>query len=138
MGSRTKVADKLIPLNLCLILVNFIIKCDSRFSYLFTVLGKSIRFRAATNAGAASKGVGRKFFGRGATEKKQDRKIELLSLSLLYQYHVWKSRWATTPLPPHCWRPWQLEPHQVGMGLTLSRLIVKIAFKTKVNLWLFH
>jgi len=32
--------------------------------------------------------------------KKQDRKIAPLSLPLLYQYHVWKSKGATAPLPP--------------------------------------
>jgi len=44
-----------------------------------------------------SKGVGRK--GEGGNEKKQDRKIAPLIFSLLYQYHVWKSRRAR-PLPP--------------------------------------
>jgi len=51
-------------------------------------------------------------FQRGSTEKrpknsKIDRKIVLLSLYLLYLYHVWKSRRATAPCP-RCRRPWWL------------------------------
>jgi len=48
------------------------------------------------------KGVGRKISGGGggggATER-QGRKIALLSLPILYQYHVWKSRGHGPPLP---------------------------------------
>jgi len=52
------------------------------------------------------KGVGRKFSrGGGPTEKrpkisKKYRKIALLSIYLLYLYHVWKSRGSRAPLPP--------------------------------------
>jgi len=46
-------------------------------------------------------GVGKKIFSGvgGKQRKKQDWKVAPLSLPLLYQYHVWKSRGVTAPLP---------------------------------------
>jgi len=37
------------------------------------------------------------FRGEGRGQRKKDRKIALLSLYLLYLYHVWKSRRGTAP-----------------------------------------
>jgi len=50
-----------------------------------------------------SKGVGRKLFREGATEKWP--KIALLSLYLLYLFHVWKSRGGRGGARPPCRRP---------------------------------
>jgi len=50
----------------------------------------------------AGNGVSRKIF-RGCQRKKQDRKIAPLSLPLLYQVHVWKSRGHGF----FCPRPWK-------------------------------
>jgi len=43
-----------------------------------------------------AKGIGRKI-SREEQRNKQDRKIAPLSLSLLYQYHVWKSKGLRPP-----------------------------------------
>jgi len=47
----------------------------------------------------SSRASAEKFPG-GGQRKKQDRNIAQLSLSLFYQYHVWKSKGATALLPP--------------------------------------
>jgi len=62
------------------------------------IVGTRVRYMLMVGSHGTNKGVGRKIFrGRGAP-KKQDLKIAPLSLSLLYQCHVSKSREGHGPL----------------------------------------
>jgi len=66
-----------------------------------------------------------KISSREGNGKKQDRKIAPLSLPLLYQYHVWKSRGATVPSFPHL---------STGMYWQAAVVIRKWIIKTDLQL----